>query len=63
MTQDDDVRDRLMIEVYRLRHEMYTCAHCAALREQIIRLYNVLPAVPFVVTREEAAAFKTLQSK
>jgi hypothetical protein len=46
MTHED--KNRIYEEVSNLRHQMYTCAHCSALRNQIIELMNILPLEPLI---------------
>lgn len=43
MSDYTDAKYRILGEIERLRREVANCAHCEALREQIIRLHNLLP--------------------
>lgn len=52
-----DSRTRILEEVYRLHSEIANCAHCAALRGQIVRLMDLVPPDPIHMRREELIAF------
>jgi len=53
----EDFRDRALLEIERLRNEIYTCQHCQSLKNQIIQLMNIMPPEPFVMKRERIMEF------
>jgi hypothetical protein len=40
------VRERILKEVQRIRASIHGCAHCAALRDQAVRLLSLMPPEP-----------------
>jgi hypothetical protein len=46
MNRELTPRERIFNEVQRLKAEFHNCAHCAALKEQMVRLLQLLPPEP-----------------
>lgn len=50
VTDREETIDRAKLEIMRLTQEIRNCAHCASLRNQIVRLQDCLPPEPLVAS-------------
>lgn len=54
-----DSERRLFEEIQRLRGEILNCAHCASMREQIVRLSALIP--PAFITEKNCGALYAMR--